>query len=95
MSSYGHFGFSELQRDGGRAAGAWLDGGWMQCWVAGCCCCDAPGAPARSTKRRGKGKQMLTIRSLALVCERKEVECTYLGNLLDFGGKLEKCVVAR
>lgn len=48
-------------------------------------------------KEGGKGKQMLTIRSflLSLVSERKEAKCTYLGNLLDFGDKLEKRVRAR
>lgn len=68
----------------------------MQCWVVGCCCCDAQGR--RCAPQRGaKGKQMLTIRSflLSLVCERKEAKCTYLGNLLDFGDKLEKRVEAR
>lgn len=40
---------------------------------------------------------MLTISSFLLspVRERKEAKCTYLGNLLDLGDKLEKRVEAR
>lgn len=80
-----------------------MDEGWVDArsagWQGTAAAAVTPGG-ADMLHKRGwggtKGKQMLTISSF-LLCPRqgKEAKCTYLGNLLDLGDKLEKCVEAR
>lgn len=90
VSSYGHFGFSELW-GGGRWAG--LTAGWRGAAAAAAV---TPEGAAALHKEGGKGKQMLNIRSFSFFApwfsQRKEVKCSYLATLLDLRHKLEKCV---